>query len=166
MHSVGQKHIALPLCSASRRVASQPIRSEESQQLASQSVPHLVFTSLMASSGPSTPTLLWKRHNMGLRELKRASLPPAVLSTLHRGNVGVSSCITAWFGRWTALICNTSPRHAVIQPRKWRIASLTQTVWPCSIEQHQDTLQSSAAAYYQKPWAHLGNSCAHCYAAH
>ncbi len=39
-----------------------------------------------------------------LRRLKRASLPPPILTTFYRGTIEsvLTSCITVWYGNWTA----------------------------------------------------------------
>ncbi len=47
-----------------------------------------------------------------LRRLKRASLPPPILTTFYRGTIEsvLTSCITVWYGNCSAADCKTLQR--------------------------------------------------------
>ncbi len=64
-------------------------------------------TSRRISPGPPTPCHSPRRHNSAytfLRRLKRASLPPPILTTFYRGTIEsvLTSCITVWYGNCSA----------------------------------------------------------------
>ncbi len=64
-------------------------------------------TSQRISPGPPTPCHSPRRHNSAytfLRRLKRASLPPPILTTFYRGTIEsvLTSCITVWYGNCSA----------------------------------------------------------------
>ncbi len=64
-------------------------------------------TSQRTSPGLPTPSLSPRRHNSAytfFRRLKRASLPPPILTTFYRGTIEsvLTSCITVWYGNCCA----------------------------------------------------------------
>ncbi len=64
-------------------------------------------TSRRISPGPPTPCHSPRRHNSAytfFRRLKRASLPPPILTTFYRGTIEsvLTSCITVWYGNCSA----------------------------------------------------------------
>ncbi|KAK3511413.1 hypothetical protein QTP70_007329 [Hemibagrus guttatus] len=64
------------------------------------------------SLNTSSITKKAQQHLYFLRRLRKAHLPPPILTTFYRGTIEsiLSSCITAWFGNCTASDCKTLQR--------------------------------------------------------